>query len=376
MPASSKADNYNSVTSSLVSPAPTSEQTPRVRFKELLRKVGSGEHTSTGLTRTEADEAFELMLTGQASDAQIGAFLIAHRIRRPEPQELTGMVDTYRRLGPTVQSAPDQRRPMCFGMPFDGRKRTAPLYPLTALVLLAAGQPVVFQAGARMPVKYGVTAAELFESLGLELASLSIDTVRRGFQAHGLALIHQPTHFPLADALNPHRDDLGKRPPIASAELLWTAHTGTHLLVSGFVHPPTESRAWEALTLAGENDVITVKGLEGGTDLPISRACITARLKGGQAAERLILHPRDHGCYDSDPEWTDLEVWADQAAQALSNQGPLAASLRWNAGSYLWLAGQASTLEAGLEAAEASLKDGRAAQVLNDLIAWRGAVGG
>ena len=112
MPASSKADNYNSVTSSLVSPAPTSEQTPRVRFKELLRKVGSGEHTSTGLTRTEADEAFELMLTGQASDAQIGAFLIAHRIRRPEPQELTGMVDTYRRLGPTVQSAPGQRRPM------------------------------------------------------------------------------------------------------------------------------------------------------------------------------------------------------------------------------------------------------------------------
>ena len=122
------------------------------------------------------------------------------------------MVDTYRRLGPELHSASGQSRPLCFGMPFDGRKRTAPLYPLTALVLLAAGQPVVFQAGARMPVKYGVTAAELFESLGLEVASLSIDTVRRGFQAHGLALIHQPTHFPLADALNPHRDDLGKRP--------------------------------------------------------------------------------------------------------------------------------------------------------------------
>ena len=99
----------------------------RQRFKELLRKVGSGEHTSTGLSREEADEALEMMLTGQASDAQIGAFLIAHRIRRPEPQELTGMVDTYRRLGPVLHSASGQSRPLCFGMPFDGRKRTAPL---------------------------------------------------------------------------------------------------------------------------------------------------------------------------------------------------------------------------------------------------------
>ena len=62
-----------------------------VRFRELLAKVGSGEHTSTGLTRAEACEAMDLMLLGQVSDAQLGAFLIAHRIRRPSPIELTGM---------------------------------------------------------------------------------------------------------------------------------------------------------------------------------------------------------------------------------------------------------------------------------------------
>ena len=356
--------------------SPPADPAARVRFKELLRKVGSGEHTSTGLSRQEADEALELMLTGQASDAQIGAFLIAHRIRRPEPQELTGMVDTYRRLGPSLHSAQGQLRPLCFGMPFDGRKRTAPLYPLTALVLLSAQQPVVFQAGGRMPVKYGITASELFEALGLDLASLSMNTVQQGFQAHGLALIHQPSHFPLADALIPHRDDLGKRPPIASAELLWTAHRGNHLLVSGFVHPPTESRAWEALAIAGEPEVITVKGQEGGTDLPISRACITARVSKGKPAERLILHPRDHGCYGADPEWRDLETWHQQALEALHNRGPLASSLRWNAGAYLWMAGHTSTLEEGLETAETNLDQGHAASMLNTLIQWRASVGG
>ena len=84
----------------------------RACFKQLLRKIGSGEHTSKGLTRSEADEAMELMLTGGASDVQIGAFLIAHRIRRPEPQELTGMLDTYKRLGPCLLSEADQRRPI------------------------------------------------------------------------------------------------------------------------------------------------------------------------------------------------------------------------------------------------------------------------
>ena len=115
----------------------------RERFKQHLRKVGSGEHTSKGMTREEAADALDLMLHGEASPAQIGAFLIAHRIRRPEPQELTGMLDTYRMLGPVITSRDGRPAPLCFGMPYDGRTRTAPIYPLTTLVLLACGQPVV-----------------------------------------------------------------------------------------------------------------------------------------------------------------------------------------------------------------------------------------
>ena len=87
----------------------------RERFKQHLRKVGSGEHTSKGMSREER-HAMALMLDQEATPAQIGAFLIAHRIRRPEPQELTGMLDTYRSRV-RWQSSPDQRPPLCFGMP-------------------------------------------------------------------------------------------------------------------------------------------------------------------------------------------------------------------------------------------------------------------
>lgn len=346
----------------------------RERFRALLRKIGSGEHTSSGLTREEAREALEMMLTAQASPAQIGAFLIAHRIRRPEPQELAGMLDLYRERGPRLMSA-GSHRPICFGMPLDGRTRTAPLYPLTALVLSAAGLPVVLHGGDRMPVKYGVTAIELFHRLGLDLSGLAMGAVQDGLDRHGLALVHQPEHFPLADALNGYREELGKRPPVASLELLWTAHRGDHLMVSGFVHPPTEARAWKALHLAGEEDLITVKGLEGGTDLPISRACITARVRSGES-ERMILHPRDHDCYAADPGWTDLPHWGEQALAALGGQGDLTTALVWNAGTYLWMAGLETTQEAGLAAARDLIRNGGVLSHLRGLIEWRTSVSG
>ncbi|MFO7629141.1 MAG: anthranilate phosphoribosyltransferase [Prochlorococcaceae cyanobacterium] len=326
--------------------------TERARFRTLIGLVGSGEHTSSGLSREEAREAMELMLSGAVDDAQLGAFLIAHRIRRPAPLELSGMLDAYRSHGPVLRSA--GRRPLCFGVPYDGRSRTAPLLPLLALSLAAAGQPVVLHGGEPMPVKYGVTLAELFAALGIEWRGLPLATVQQLFDEHGVALTHQSDHFPAAERLVAVRDAIGKRPPVASLELLWTPHQGEHLLVSGFVHPPTEARAWQALTASGETDVLTVKGLEGSTDLPTTRAGITAHLRNGEA-ERILLHPRDHGIDAPEVAWTDLEAWRLAALAALQGEGPLAQALLWNLGAYLWLSNNFTDLPAGLAQARALL---------------------
>jgi anthranilate phosphoribosyltransferase len=246
------------------------------------------------------------------------------------------------------------RRALSFGVPYDGRSRTAPLLPLLALVLASTGVPVVLHGGAPMPVKYGVTLAELFGALGIEWSGLALTDLQERLDHHNLALSHQPDHFPAADRLLPARDEIGKRPPVASLELLWTPHRGDHLLVSGFVHPPTEKRAWEALSAAGESEVLTVKGLEGSTDLPSSRAGICARLRQGEA-ERLLLHPRDHGLHGEETAWDNLEVWQGQALAALAGEGPLAKPLHWNLGAYLWLADQIDTLAAALDQARGLL---------------------
>jgi len=295
----------------------------------------------------------DLMLGSAVSDAQLGAFLIAHRIRRPQPIELSGMLDSYRQAGPHLET-PGQRA-LCFGVPYDGRSRTAPLLPLLALLLSSAGLPVVLHGGDPMPVKYGLTLAELFAALGVEWRGLSLPAVQERLDRHRLALTHQPDHFPAAEQLVRIRREIGKRPPVASLELLWTPHRGKHLLVSGFVHPPTESRAWEALREAGETDVLMVKGLEGSTDWPLSRACIGSRLRGAET-ERLLLHPRDHGLQAEDQPFSGLEVWRDQALEALRGDGALAPALHWNLGLYLWIAGSLDQLGDALNQARALLQ--------------------
>ncbi|MEB3334234.1 MAG: anthranilate phosphoribosyltransferase [Cyanobacteriota bacterium] len=324
----------------------------RARFRDLIAKVGSGEHTSTGLSREEAREAMALMLSGRLDPSQLGAFLIAHRIRRPSPEELSGMLDTYRALGPAL--ATPGRRALCFGVPYDGRSRTAPLLPLVALTLAAAGQAVVLHGGGPMPVKYGVTLAELFAALGIQWDTLDLDALQARLDRHNLALTHQPLHFSAAESLVRPRDLIGKRPPVASLELLWTPHRGERLLVSGFVHPPTEQRAWAALRACGESDVLTIKGLEGSTDLPTTRAGIAARLRG-EHTERLLLHPRDHGVTAPEVPWTSLESWRELALAALRGEGPLAEGLLWNLGCLLWQSDQFTGLAAALDQARALL---------------------
>jgi anthranilate phosphoribosyltransferase len=338
-----------------------------LRFRELIARVGSGERTSTGLSRAEADEALSRMLQGQASPAQAGAFLIAHRLRRPQACELAGMADAYRRLGPTLP--PNPRPTVSFGVPFDGRSRTAPLLPLTALVLNAAGLAVVLQGGGAMPVKYGVSQAELFEALGLPLAQLDWRAMGELFTEQGLALLHQPRHFDLAEGLIPLREQIGKRPPIATLELLWSCASETQLQVSGFVHAPTEQLMANTWALLGVRNGLTVKGLEGGVDLPTSRVSIAAHwhqpaTTNGEASdseaqsERLILQAKDHGLRADEEELTTLEAWSAMARAALDGKGPLLKPLIWNSGFLLWRCQQQPTLEAGLASAEALLSSG------------------
>ncbi len=343
-------------------------------FRLLLKQVGSGTHTSKSLSREAAAEAMTLMLKQEATPAQIGAFMIAHRIKRPTPEEVAGMLDAYETLGPQV-AAIDNATVFVFCHPYDGRSRTAPVAPLVGLVLASAGVASLCPGGRRMPTKFGVPLVELWQKLGVDWTGLSLQQLHRIFAQTHLGLVYLPTHFPLAEGLTRYREELGKRPPLASMELVWNPYAGSATLVSGFVHPPTEERLLETLRIRGgfstNSGVLFIKGLEGSCDLPRDRACIISHhhpQDNGFASERLILHPQDFGQGGSEVAYTTEADWQICAQQTLAGEAnPLWSATVWNSGFYLWQAKQADSLEAGIAQAEESLTSGSAHEALTQL---------
>lgn len=335
-------------------------------FRNLLRKIGSGPHTGENLTREEAALATRLMLLQEATPAQIGAFMIAHRIRRPTGEELAGMLDAYEELGPTL-TAIGSPTVLVFGIPYDGRTRTAPIAPLTALVLATAGQPVLMHGGDRMPTKEGDPLILFWQGLGVDWTQLSLNQVQSVLEQTGVGFVHLPTHFPLAQGLVPYREQIGKRPPFATMELMWCPYAGNAHVVSGFVHPPTESMFQTAFALRGVDTFTTVKGLEGSCDLPRERTAIIGLGKGDEL-ERLHLHPRDFQ-FEAKNVALDSAEWVIRQMKDTLDGFPseFMQSVLWNGGFYLWRCGVSSSMEAGIAETERLLTQGLVKQTLQTL---------
>lgn len=339
-------------------------------FRDLLKKVGSGAHTHKDLTRTEAALALQLMLEQVATPAQIGAFLIAHRIKRPTPEEMAGMLDTYNKLGPKIPAVETSSPVMILSQPYDGRDRTFPLSPLTALVLAAAGIPVLQHGGDRMPTKEGTPLLTLWQCLGVDWSTLTLGQVAHCLAQTNLGFVYLPRHFPAAQGLVPYREQIGKRPPIATLELIWNPYQGQSHLVAGFVHPPTETIMRDALHLHGIQEFTTVKGLEGSCDLPRERtAIIGLARKGDNPWQRLHLHPQNYRMAGRNVPWPKNTTTAAQMMAAVlePEEQPLTTSVLWNSGFYLWQGGKANSLDEGIALSSELLCSGAVAQQLHRL---------
>jgi anthranilate phosphoribosyltransferase len=322
-------------------------------FRTFIQKVGSGSHTSKSLTREESATALRMMLAQEATPAQIGAFLIAHRIKRPTSEELAGMLDTYDERGPRLTWAGDALLTV-LGTPYDGRSRTAPLTILTALLLATAGCPVVLHGGGCMPTKYGVPLIEIWRRLGVYWQTLSLESLSQVLAQTYLGFLYVPQHFPETQVLVDYRDQIGKRPPLATLELMWAPCAAQQMqLVAGYVHPPTENLFRHTFTQRGLGRFITVKGLEGSCDLPRDRTCIIGIQHPEGEFERLLLHPRDYGFAGAEVPLPELpELIAQIQAVLQGEESELQRSAIWNGGFYLWQTGACPTLEAGLIQAE------------------------
>src|SRR3984885_3381960 len=129
-------------------------------FKPLIAKIASG----ASLTRGEAEHAFDMLLSGEATPAQMGGFLLGMRVRGETIEEITGAVTAMRRKMLTVAAPPGAID--IVGTGGDGHG-TYNVSTLAALIVAACGVPVAKHGNRAASSKSG--SSDALAALGVKI---------------------------------------------------------------------------------------------------------------------------------------------------------------------------------------------------------------
>jgi anthranilate phosphoribosyltransferase len=343
------------------------------RMRDFLKDVAVGPKGSRSLNTDEAFEAMALCLSREASDIQIGTFLIAERLKRETQDENTGFLRALVEAShvKTVSSS----HVVSLADPYDGFNRVPHFSPVVAAVLGACGLPSYVHGVREMPPKSGITARQVFAAFGIPLdvgrKEASVADAAQRVEESGAAYVDMEDFCPALHDLSVIREEIAKRPFLATLEKLITPIRGNEqtTVCAGWVHRGYDETVVETLAGIGIDSVFMVKGREGHVDPSVSVDTGCYVKEPGTAAQTVSLQPKSYGLLVSKSEsWDSLsadkiaELW-DQALTRKHRTLP-AQTVRLLAGTLLAHCGKASTIMRGVGMAHGVIVDGSARRVL------------
>lgn len=149
-----------------------------------IKTIGRGARGARGLDEVAAYTLYCAILEGRVSDLELGAILLAYRIKSEDATEIAGMLRAVREHVACVH-APRERVGVTLAS-YNGARKVPNLVPLLALALARRGVPVVVHGVRTAPAR--VSTAEVFAELGIALCESMVQA-----QAHlteaGLAFV-------------------------------------------------------------------------------------------------------------------------------------------------------------------------------------------
>ena len=343
----------------------------------FLREIGQGPRAGRDLTREEGREAMSLILSQQATPAQAGGFLLVQRYKGESPEELIGFAEAVRSSAQTI--APKVEGLLDIGSPYDGRKKSIVVSPASAIVIAAAGVPVVMHGEKRIGPKFGVPIGDVLEALGIAIDG-EPDEVVRSIEETGVGFMRQERFVPQVFALRELRTEIALRTCLSTVEKIYNLAGASYSLL-GLSHLPYAEKMLAAATEIGFKRVMIVQGIEGNEDAPTSRPCrafLWERGNGnGEMGEKreLRIDPADYGVQ---PASAEEMAGGDAAANARSAEAVLSGEpgghrdlVLLNAGLRIWLAERAASIAEGIEKAREAIDSGAARARLKQLSARR-----
>lgn len=330
-------------------------------FKELVSAVADGK----ALSRADAEEAFEIIMSGEATPSQIGGFLMALRVRGETVDEITGAATVMRAKALPVR-APAGAIDTC-GTGGDARG-TYNISTGAAIVVAAAGVPVAKHGNRALSSQSG--SADVLDALGVNIDA-AIPLVEESLSAARIGFLMAPRHHAAMRHVGPTRIELGTRTIFNLLGPLANPAGATRQLIGVFHRQWTEPMA-EVLGQLGSERAWVVHGSDGLDEITTTGTTYVSELKGGAVASFEIT-PEDAGIPRTRAE--DLKGGDPTTnARAVTNMldgahGPYRDIVMLNAAASLIVAGAAADLRQGMEMAAEAIDSGKARATLATLIA-------
>ena len=329
-------------------------------LKLFLAHVAQGR----SLSESQAEAAFEIIMSGNATPSQIGALLMALRVRGETVEEIAGAARIMRAKALAVDPPPGTIDTCGTGGDASGSFNIS---TASALVVAGCGVPVAKHGNRALSSQSG--SADVLIALGVNIEA-DLRIVRSCLWEIGIGFLMAPRHHSATRHVAPTRVELGTRTIFNLLGPLSSPAKAPRQLVGVFAPEWVRPMA-EVLGRLGAEHAWVVHG-SGLDELTTAGVTTVAALEDGKV-ETFEIVVEDVGLPRA--RLDDLRGGTPQHNANLMRDllggtgGPLRDIVLLNSGAALLVAGQAPDLESGIERAARSLDSGAARRVLQDLVA-------
>ena len=335
-----------------------------IDLKPMLATVADG----ISLSENEAEQAFDIIMSGDATPSQIGALLMALRLRGETVEEITGAARAMRAKATSV-SAPDGAMDIV-GTGGDSIG-THNVSTATALVVAGCGVPVAKHGNRAFTSKSG--AADVLSALGVDLDA-DFKNVEKAIAEANIGFLMAPRHHGAMRNVGPTRVEMGVRTIFNILGPLSNPASVKRLLVGTFDRKWVEPMA-TVLGKLGAERAWVVHGADGMDELTTTGSSFVAALDDGQVSTFEVT-PEEAGLARAtlaDLKGGSPEENANAIRAMLSGEtGSLRDIVALNAAAALIVVGKATDLRAGVVLAAKAIDDGSAKAALDKLVSIAG----
>ncbi len=329
-------------------------------IREALDSVLAGR----SLGESQIRAVFDQILEGGAPPALVAGLLVALRLKGEEPHELAGGVRALLARARPLELDGDELLDTA-GTGGDG-KRTFNISTAAALIAAAAGVKVA-KAGNRA-ASGTVGAADVLERFGVRI-ELGPPALRRCLKEAGICFVFAPYYHPAVARVAPIRKELGIRTLFNLLGPIANAARPTRRLV-GVAEPRTAPVMAQALLELGARHALVVHSEDGMDEISPCAPTRMFEVRGGAVTERRI-RPADFGVHGASAAAMMVEN-PDQAVAMLcaalgGESGAAFDVVSLNGGAAIYSGGAARSLQEGVEAARAVVRQGLALKTLERL---------